>query len=182
MIGKNTQKCLTTSKKGLDLHKRKPSVKVKNNNWWTPIWLYIQLCLIYKIKPRLDVAADKFNHKCDKYFTKEDDALTRDWLYEHDDGTVEIVDVWCNPPNGGRLLGDFIRKAYEQHTKWGMRIMMIIPTNTMSSNAFWDCIENPKDNGELIFYKPIWKRIEFLDEGKQPEFGARNAYLVVIFG
>ena len=173
---------MITSKKGSALHKRKPSAKVKNNNWWTPLWLFIQLCLIYNIKPRLDVAADHFNHKCKQYITEKEDALTRDWLYHNADGTVEIVDVWCNPPNGGALLGKFIRKAYEQHKKFGMRIMMIIPTNTMSSNAFWDAIEIPKDNGEKVFYKPIYKRVEFLDKGKKPLFGARNAYLVVLWG
>lgn len=168
---------MTISEKGSALHQRKLSKKSKSNNWWTPQWLFNQLCLIYSFKPLLDVSADSKNTKCKSYFTKKDDALTRDWLV---DGS--FVDVWCNPPNGGMLLGKFMLKAYEQYSKFGMRIMMIIPTNTMSSNAFWDAIELPKERGEKVFYKPIYKRIEFLDAGNDPEFGARNAYLVVTWG
>ena len=31
-------------------------------------------------------------------------------------------------------------------------------------------------------YEPIYKRIQFLDNGKKPKFSARNAYIVVIWG
>jgi hypothetical protein len=94
--------------------------------------------------------------------------------------TYKNSGVWCNPPN--KDLGKYINKAYEQHKKFGMRIMMIVPTNCMSSNAFWDSVELPKDRGEKVFYKPIYKRIEFLDKGKKPDSSARNAYLVIIWG
>ena len=57
-----------------------------------------------------------------------------------------------------------------------------VPTNNMSSNAWWDCVENPKDRGEKVFYKPLYKRVPFLEHGKKAESSARNAYNVVIWG
>lgn len=169
-------------KKGLTipLHQRQRSKKSKNDNWWTPWWLFRCLCAIYKFKPELDVCADGKNTKCISFFTKKDNALERNWLLEDSDGAIYVVDIWCNPPNS--QLGAFIRKAFEQHRKFGMRIMMIVPTNVMSSDAWWDGVEIPKDEGFKIKYKPIYHRIEFLDKGKKPESSARNAYLVVIWG
>lgn len=41
----------------------------------------------------LDVCADKNNHKCEKYYTKEQDGLSQSW-----NGVV-----WCNPPYGREI-------------------------------------------------------------------------------
>ena len=49
----------------------------------------------------LDVCADDTNHKCDKYFTKEQDGLAQDW--------GEKV-VWCNPPYG-REIGKWVERC-----------------------------------------------------------------------
>ncbi len=193
---------MNTSKKGLStqLHQRKRSKKSKSDDWWTPKWLFKILCLIYDFHPKLDVSASYLNTKCEYYLDKKWNALEQDWWYgmkvtrkSRKTGKPisyswhwfedHKLDIWCNPPN--KDLGKFMLKAYEQYKKFrkdGMRIMMIVPTNTMSSNAFWDAIELPKDRGEMVSYKPIYKRIEFLEKGKDPEFGARNAYLVVIWG
>lgn len=193
MGGKSTQRCLITSKRssGIPLHQRSPSKKVKNDNWWTPWWLFRCLCLIYKFNPLLDVCADHKNTKAPLYIDKKINALKTDWLLKNAKFRNGIIndmpwkknpkgDIWCNPPNSE--LGKFLLKAYEQHKNFGLRIMMVIPTNAMSSNAFWDAVELPKERGEKIFYKPIYKRIEFLDKGKKPDSSARNAYLVVIWG
>lgn len=182
---------MTTSQKDLALHQRKPSIKSKSNNWWTPLWLFISLCRMYGFVPILDVCADLPNARASNYFDKHMNALNRDWLPIGAKKKKKLryifglnsLDIWCNPPNGE--LGKFLEKAYEQYTKFrakGMRIMMIIPANSISSDAFWDAVELPKDRGEKIIYKPIYHRIEFLDAGKKPKFGARNAYMVVIWG
>lgn len=179
--------------KGLVLHKRKRSESSKNDNWWTPSMLRVQLGLIHDMKFGLDVAADLNSTQAGWFFTKEMDALSRDWVCSKNNipemgklsriTKTSVTDVWCNPPN--KKLGLFIRKAYEQYIKFqyiGLRIMMITPANVVSSHAWWDCVENPKDEGENIFYKPIFKRIEFLENGGKPQGGARNAYLTVIWG
>ena len=185
------QKCLTTSKSDLTIppHQRKRSESSKHDDWWTPKWLFSQLCALYKFKPRLDVACSLESNMCEEGIGagvgKGEDALQCDWVYLGDDpDNYQVVDVWCNPPNS--IVGKFILKAYEQFKKFseeGMKIMMIIPTNTMSSKAFWNGIQIPQDNGERVFYKPIYKRIPFLEHGKPSKYGsARNAYLVVIWG
>jgi len=49
----------------------------------------------------LDVCASKENAKCEKYFTKEDDGLDKDWYGEM---------CFMNPPYG-REIGKWIEKA-----------------------------------------------------------------------
>lgn len=157
------------------LHQRKRSESSLNDNYWTPDDVYELLCEQNDIEPLLDVACTEENKKCTKGLS---DSLGRDWVINHLHPT--IVDVWCNPPNS--KLGEFIRKAFEQYDKWGMKIMMIVPANAVSSKAWWESIEDPKDAGEDIFYKPIKGRIKFLENGKKTKYSARNAYMVVIWG
>jgi hypothetical protein len=73
----------------------------------TPQWLFDrcnELVQLYCGKPfTRDVCAAGWNHKCKDYWTKEDDALGRDW-----EGVC-----WCNPPWSGEDLEKFVRKAVE---------------------------------------------------------------------
>lgn len=48
----------------------------------------------------LDVCADAYNHKCERYFSKEKDGLKMEWR-----GVV-----WCNPPYG-REIGKWVKKC-----------------------------------------------------------------------
>jgi site-specific DNA-methyltransferase (adenine-specific) len=58
----------------------------KRSDWPTPWSLFAQLNDVFDF--RLDVCADASNRKCERYFTKDDDALTQQW-----------DDNWfCNPP------------------------------------------------------------------------------------
>lgn len=59
----------------------------------------------------LDPCADAQNHKCDRYFTKEQDGLVQPWEGER---------VFCNPPYG-RCIGDWVHKAFDSvaHTHTG---------------------------------------------------------------
>lgn len=52
----------------------------------------------------LDPCADDFNHKCEKYYTKEQDGLKQDWS-----GEV----VFCNPPYG-REVAKWVRKCFNE--------------------------------------------------------------------
>lgn len=60
----------------------------------------------------LDPCADAQNHKCDRYFTKEQNGLVQSWEGER---------VFCNPPYG-RCIGDWVHKAFDSvahtHTHW----------------------------------------------------------------
>ena len=50
----------------------------------------------------LDPCADEFNHKCEKYFTKEQNGLLQSW---------EGETVFCNPPYG-REIGVWVQKCF----------------------------------------------------------------------
>lgn len=161
------------------LHQRKRSKKSKSDEWWTPDPTYEDLCKEYNFHPVLDVASNGRNSKCQFYLK---DALTQQWSLG-DREPERNVDIWCNPPNS--KLKFFFPRAYEQWNllkKYGTRVMMIVPANTMSSKAFWSAVETPRRNGVKVMYEPIFKRIPFLDNGKKPKFSARNAYIVVIWG
>lgn len=51
----------------------------------------------------LDPCADALNAKCAKFYTKEDDGLTKDWDGER---------VFCNPPYG-KEIGKWVKKCSE---------------------------------------------------------------------
>lgn len=63
----------------------------------------------------LDTAAIPENAKCERFFTPEDDGLSKRW-----DGVV-----WCNPPYC-RQTGKWVKKAYEESEK-GTTVVMLLP-------------------------------------------------------
>ena len=68
----------------------------------------------------LDPCADRSNHKCEAYFTKEQDGLVQNW-----GGCT----VFCNPPYG-RQIGKWVRKSYEESKKPDTVVVMLIPART----------------------------------------------------
>lgn len=71
----------------------------------------------------LDVAADDLNHKCAKYFTKDDNALIQDWLK-----ASEGKPIWGNPPYD-RKLGRWLGKAYSESLR-GCTIVYLLPVRS----------------------------------------------------
>jgi site-specific DNA-methyltransferase (adenine-specific) len=49
----------------------------KTDDWATPQDFFDRLNNEFNFT--LDPCADELNHKCDKYYTKEQDGLTQDW-------------------------------------------------------------------------------------------------------
>ena len=88
----------------------------KTDEWSTPQDFYDRLNAEFNFT--LDPCADKNNHKCAKYFTKEQDGLTKKW-----GGHT----VFCNPPYG-RQIGKWVRKCYEESEK--NICVMLIPART----------------------------------------------------
>lgn len=68
----------------------------------------------------LDPCATDENHKCDTYFTQEQDGLKQDW-----DGYT----VFCNPPYGRVDTGLWVKKCAKEasHCK---AVVMLIPART----------------------------------------------------
>lgn len=82
----------------------------------------------------LDVCADDTNHKCDRYYTKEQDGLAQEWSGF----------VWCNPPYG-KEIGKWV-KAVSEYSGGGV---MLLPART-DTRWFHDYIYN---NAEIRFIK-----------------------------
>lgn len=71
----------------------------------------------------LDVCSTHENAKCKTHFTEEDDGLSREWK-----GVC-----WMNPPYG-RVIGSWIKKAYESSLD-GATVVCLIPSRTDTS--YW---------------------------------------------
>lgn len=107
------------------------------DNWATPQDFFDKLDAEFHFD--LDVCADDINHKCDKYYTKEQDGLSQPWV-----GTV-----WCNPPYG-REIGQWVRRALFASVA-GATVVMLIPART-DTRWFHDYIYK-RDNVEIRFIK-----------------------------
>ena len=100
----------------------------------------------------LDPCASETNHKCARYFTKEQDGLAKDW-----GGQI----VFCNPPYG-RAIAAWVRKCYEESRKPDTRVVMLIPARTDTA-YFHDYIYHQAR--EIRF---IRGRLRFNDAGPAP--------------
>lgn len=108
-------------------------------DWSTPQDLFDELNEKYHFT--LDPCADEFNHKCDKYYTIEDDGLSKSWKDEV---------VFCNPPYG-RKIYNWVKKCYEESKSGGGKIVLLIPSRT-DTKYFHEFLYK-KENVELIFIK-----------------------------
>lgn len=75
-----------------------------SDDWQTPRIIYEVLNNRFRFTR--DAAATKHNSHCDRYWTKEDNALLMDWTTEKS--------VFCNPPYS--LVSDFLAKAHLPET------------------------------------------------------------------
>jgi site-specific DNA-methyltransferase (adenine-specific) len=108
------------------------------DNWSTPQDFFDKLNDEFHFT--LDVCADETNHKCEHYYTKEIDGLSRPWI-----GTI-----WCNPPYG-RKISEWVRRAYLSSHIGSATVVMLLPART-DTRWFHDYIYN-KSNTEIRFIK-----------------------------
>ena len=108
----------------------------KSDEWSTPIDFYDKLNEEFNFD--LDPCATKDNHKCSKYFTKEEDGLTKNW---------EGHCVFVNPPYSN--IKQWVEKAYFEGQKKGTTIVLLIPVRT-DTKYFHDFIYN---KAEIRFIK-----------------------------
>ena len=108
------------------------------DNWSTPQDFFDKLNDEFHFT--LDVCADENNHKCEHYYTKEIDGLSRPWV-----GTI-----WCNPPYG-RKIGEWVRRAHFSSHIGSATVVMLLPART-DTRWFHDYIYN-KSNTEIRFIK-----------------------------
>jgi site-specific DNA-methyltransferase (adenine-specific) len=68
----------------------------------------------------LDPCATPSNAKVERYYTKEDNGLAKDW-----GGEV----VFCNPPYGKKIV-EWVKKSRDEGKKPGTTVVMLIPART----------------------------------------------------
>ena len=95
----------------------------KSAEWETPQNLYDYLNRDYRFT--LDPCSTKENTKCEKFFTEEEDGLSKSWQGEK---------VFMNPPYG-RDIKEWIKKAYEEGQKPNTIVVCLIPSRT--DTKYW---------------------------------------------
>lgn len=96
----------------------------RKQEWATPDVLFATLSVEFKFD--VDLAADRYNTKCQVFFDEQADALVQEW-----NGVC-----WLNPPFGDKkhkLIG-WIRKSWRETQKDGCTVVMLIPART---NTKW---------------------------------------------
>lgn len=130
----------------------------KTPEWATPQALFDELNREFNFT--LDPCATKENAKCAKFYTKEDDGLSKSWDGER---------VFCNPPYGTQMP-KWVKKCAEAT---GGVVVMLIPART-DTKYFHQFIYQ---KAEIRFIKG---RIKF--EGEQVGSGAAPfPSMIVIF-
>lgn len=128
------------------------------NEWATPKAFFAELDAEFHFN--LDPCATPENAKCKRFYTIEDDALTKSW------GGAR---VFCNPPYG-REIGKWVKKCYEESRKPNTLVVMLVPARTDTA-WFWNYIHG---KAEIRFVRG---RLHFNDS----KFAAPFPSMVVIF-
>lgn len=137
----------------------------KSCEWETPQALFDKLDSEYHFT--LDVCADEQNHKCQQYFTIQDDGLAHEWSGR----------CWMNPPFG-RGIKAWVQKAYDEVQRGNAELVCcLVPVR--SDTAWWHdfCMHgeihfirgrirfsNSQNNAPFPCCYVIFKRVE---EGKR---------------
>ena len=124
--------------------------------WATPQSFFNKMNDVHNFT--LDACATEENAKCEKFFTVEDDGLSKDWS-----GVV-----WMNPPYG-RTIGKWVRKAYEASLT-GATVVCLLPART--DTAWWHDFAT---KGKIEFLRG---RLKFGDAKNSAPFPSA----VVVFG
>jgi len=90
----------------------------KTDDWATPQAVFDELDKEFNFT--LDPCASQENHKCEKFFTKEDDGLKQNWQGER---------IFCNPPYG-RVIKDWVQKMFSGGVK--SLLVFCLPEQTQS--------------------------------------------------
>lgn len=130
----------------------------KTDEWATPMDFYNNLNEEFHFD--LDPCANEYNHKCEKYFTIEDNGLLQSWAGHN---------VFCNPPYG-REIGKWVEKAYKTNKKHGNVVVMLVPART-----------DTKWFHEYIYHKAEVRFIRGRLKFSGAKFNAQFPCMVVIY-
>lgn len=89
----------------------------KSDEWETPQDVFDSLNAEFDFD--LDPCATSENHKCDRYFTQEQNGLVQNW-----GGCT----VFCNPPYSN--IARWVEKAFREGLKDKTTVVLLIPART----------------------------------------------------
>lgn len=98
------------------------------SDFGTPDEVYLPLHAAWNFV--LDAAANKYNTKCERFISEEDDSLECDWGMFLE-GTDPRGAIWLNPPysrNPG--LMPWLKKAYEESVRLRRVVVVLVPART----------------------------------------------------
>lgn len=113
-------------------------------DWETPQDLFDKLNSEFFFT--LDPCASDLNHKCEKYYTEEQDGLQQDWSGEK---------VFCNPPYGRNVtkwVRKWVRKCYDETHTGDCKLAVMLLNARTDTKWFHDYIYNHKAD-EIRFLK-----------------------------
>lgn len=90
----------------------------KTDQWATPQAFFDTLNDEFHFT--LDPCADESNHKCERYFTREQNGLIQSWAGET---------VFCNPPYGSEIK-HWVKKCFDEVRNGCPCAVMLIPART----------------------------------------------------
>ena len=131
-----------------------------SDTWETPQYFFDLLNEEFSFT--LDPCASDENHKCEKYFTKDENGLIQDW-------NDEIVFV--NPPFSN--MYEWVKKCYEESLK-NTTVVMILPARI--DTKYWH--EFIMKAYEIRF---CVRRVNFLRNGERPKNGSTFGLAIVVF-
>lgn len=118
----------------------------KSDEWVTPEEIFYSLNEEFGFT--LDPCSTDKNHKCETYYTKEQDGLNMPWRGYR---------VFCNPPYSN--IKAWVEKAFRESRYDNTLVVLLIPSRT-DTKYFHDFIYN---RAEIRFVKG---RLRFLGDGK----------------
>ena len=133
----------------------------KSPEWGTPTKLFDKLNNMFNFT--LDPCCNSYNAKCEKFYTVEDDGLSKSWQGEK---------VFCNPPYG-RQIKDWVKKAYHESRHPGTTVVLLIPARTDTS--YW---HDYVMKSEMIYF--IKGRLHFTSDLSSEETNAAPFPSVVV--
>lgn len=120
-----------------------------------------------RFKFTIDAAASPTNARLPRYWTRDDDALSRSWAYER---------VWCNPPYSE--IERWVKYAEVEHFV-GLcpLVVMLLPANR-TEQGWWQSYVEPRRRGGSIEVEFLPGRMRFErpnavigPKGDRPPFG-----------
>jgi site-specific DNA-methyltransferase (adenine-specific) len=132
----------------------------RSNEWETPPEFFEKLNK--KFKFTLDPCCTPTSAKCEKYYTREDDGLSKSWKNEV---------VFVNPPYGD--ISKWVKKAHDESRDNDATVVMLLPSRT--DTKYWH--DHIMEASAIYFIKG---RLKF-GNGNDKQNSAPFPSVVVVF-